>query len=46
MNVSVCNREGTADMQFDTNDDCKVDLTDFAQLAADWLNDNRIYPQQ
>jgi hypothetical protein len=45
MNVSVCNRLGTADMQFDTNDDCRVDLIDFAELAADWLNDNRIYPQ-
>jgi hypothetical protein len=45
MSVSVCNREGTADMQFDTNDDCKIDITDFAQFALDWLNDNRIYPQ-
>ncbi|MEN6308399.1 MAG: LamG-like jellyroll fold domain-containing protein [Anaerohalosphaeraceae bacterium] len=46
MNVSVCNREGTDDMQFDTNDDCRIDIIDFAELAKDWLNDNRIYPQQ
>ncbi|MCE5185119.1 MAG: immunoglobulin domain-containing protein [Planctomycetaceae bacterium] len=45
MNVSVCNREGTAAMEFDVNDDCKVDLLDFAEFAADWLNDNRVYPQ-
>lgn len=45
MNVSVCNREGTADMQFDTNDDCKIDMTDFLQFALDWLNNNRIYPE-
>lgn len=46
MNVSVCNREGTENMRFDTNGDCRVDITDFAELAKDWLNDNRIYPQQ
>jgi len=46
MNVSVCNREGTDNMRFDTNGDCRVDITDFAELAKDWLNDNRIYPQQ
>jgi len=45
MKVSVCNREGMADMEFDTNDDCRIDMKDFAQFAADWLNDNRIYPQ-
>lgn len=39
----VCNNEGTADLTYDFNQDCRVDLADFAMLAADWLNSNRIY---
>jgi hypothetical protein len=41
----VCNMEGTADLALDFNDDCRVDLGDFALLAAEWLNSNRIYQQ-
>ena len=39
----VCNNEGTADLTYDLNDDCRVDLEDFALLATGWLNSNRIY---
>lgn len=39
----VCNNEGMADLTYDFNDDCQVDLADFAVLAADWLSSNRIY---
>ena len=39
----VCNNEGTVDLTYDFNNDCQVDLGDFALLAADWLNSNRIY---
>jgi len=39
----VCNNEGTADLTYDFNHNCQVDLADFAMLAADWLNSNRIY---
>lgn len=42
---SVCNREGSANMRFDKNGDCKVNLVDFAEFSADWMNDNRVYPQ-
>lgn len=42
---SVCDKEGTANMRFDKNGDCKVNLIDFSEFAADWLNDNRVYPQ-
>lgn len=45
METSVCDREGTADMQFDTNDDCRIDITDLLEFALDWLNNNRIYPE-
>jgi hypothetical protein len=38
----VCNNEGTVDLTYDFNNDCQVDLGDFALLAADWLNSNRI----
>lgn len=41
----VCDNEGSVDLTFDLNDDCQVDLGDFALMAADWLNSNRIYPQ-
>jgi hypothetical protein len=43
--VWVCNKEGTADLALDFNKDCRVDLADFALLAAEWLNSNRIYKQ-
>ena len=39
----VCNNEGTADLTYDFDGNCQVDLGDFAMLAADWLNSNRIY---
>jgi hypothetical protein len=39
----VCNNEGTADLTYDFDGNCQVDLADFAMLAADWLNSNRIY---
>ncbi|HOT74045.1 MAG TPA: immunoglobulin domain-containing protein [Anaerohalosphaeraceae bacterium] len=41
----ICNNEGSAELTYDFNDDCQVDLADFALLAADWLNSNRIYAQ-
>jgi hypothetical protein len=40
----VCNNEGTVDLTYDFDGDCQVGLTDFAEIAADWLNSNRIYP--
>ena len=40
---SVCDVDGLDDMTYDLNDDCKIDLADFALVANDWLNDNRIY---
>lgn len=39
---SVCNMEGEADLTFDINDDCIVDMLDFAQFATTWLNSNLI----
>jgi hypothetical protein len=39
----VCDAEGIDSMAYDFNRDCRVDLSDFARIAADWLNDNRIY---
>lgn len=39
----VCNGELPAN-PYDFNDDCRVDLGDFAILAAEWLESNRIYP--
>ena len=42
----VCDIEGTADLTLDLNDDCQVDLADFAVMAAAWMNSNRIYPIQ
>ena len=40
---SVCNRE-TYDMgNYDTNNDCIINLTDFVSFAARWLEDDRIY---
>lgn len=41
----VCNNEGSESLTYDFNHDCQVDLSDFALLAADWLNSNRIYAQ-
>ena len=39
----VCNRE-TYDMgNYDTNNDCIINLTDFVSFAARWLEDDRIY---
>jgi hypothetical protein len=34
----------TTDMQYDTNDDCVIDLVDFANWAATWLACDR-YPE-
>lgn len=33
------NPAGYAPLAHDTNDDCRVDLADFAAMAADWLED-------
>jgi hypothetical protein len=41
----VCDNEGPVEMTYDFDKNCQVDLADFAMLAADWLNSNRIYPQ-
>jgi hypothetical protein len=41
---SICDLEGAADLTFDSNDDCVVDLSDFAAFAATWLNSTLIYP--
>ena len=39
----ICNNEGAADLTYDFDGNCRVDLADFSELAADWLNSNRIY---
>lgn len=39
----VCDADGTDSLTYDFNRDCRVDLADFARIATDWLNDNRIY---
>jgi hypothetical protein len=39
----VCNNE-LYDLQYDFDGNCRVDLADFAALAADWLDSYRIYP--
>ena len=41
----VCNNEGVEDLTFDVNSDCQFDLVDFAEIAATWMNSNRIYAQ-
>lgn len=41
----VCNNEGAADLTYDFDDNCQVDIGDFAMMAADWLNSNRINAQ-
>lgn len=38
----ICDGEA-AELTFDFNDDCRVDLLDFALLAEEWLGTNRIY---
>lgn len=38
----ICNLELTA-LPYDYNDDCRVDLADFAMFAATWLDSHRIY---
>ncbi len=40
----VCDNEGTQDLTLDLDNNCQVDIGDFAILAASWLNSNRIYP--
>jgi hypothetical protein len=39
--ISVSVIKCTAGIQGDVNNDCKVDLTDFALMAANWLNCTR-----
>ena len=41
----VCDNEGTADLTLDLDGNCQVDIGDFAVMAANWMNSNRIYPQ-
>jgi hypothetical protein len=41
----VCNKELTA-LPHDFNGNCMVDLADFAIFAQQWLESNRIYPNQ
>ena len=38
----VCNNEVEA-LAYDFNDDCQVDIADFATFAATWLDSNRIH---
>ncbi len=38
----ICNRELPA-LTYDFNGDCRVDLSDFAIFAEEWLQSNRIY---
>ena len=42
----VCDNEGTDDLTLDLDDNCQVDIADFAVMAAAWMNSNRIYPIQ
>ena len=39
----ICTNDPSIPLTFDFNDDCIVDLTDFAPFAADWLNCS-LYP--
>ncbi len=39
----VCDKEGNADLTYDFDNNCRVDILDFATFASTWLNDNRIY---
>ncbi len=41
----VCNRE-LYDLVYDFNNNCIIDLGDFAMFADTWLDSYRIYPQQ
>jgi hypothetical protein len=38
----VCNNEGSALLTYDLDKDCQVTLSDFALLASEWLNSNRV----
>lgn len=40
----VCNFEVYDLQDYDTNNNCLLDLGDFASMAARWLEDDRIYP--
>ena len=40
----VCDNEGSQDLTYDFDNNCQVDIGDFAVLAATWMNSNRIYP--
>jgi len=40
----VCNLEVYDLENYDTNENCLLDLPDFASMAARWLEDDRIYP--
>jgi hypothetical protein len=40
----ICNRELTP-LDYDFNENCRVDLADFALFAEQWLKNNRIYPR-
>lgn len=39
----ICDVEGTDSLLYDFNNDCRVDLADFARFVIEWLHDNRIY---
>jgi hypothetical protein len=41
---SICDMEIYDLYDWDFNHNCKVDLPDFAEIAAKWLLDYRIYP--
>ena len=47
MNVTgaeyVCDNRGSKNIAYDFDNNCKVDILDFATFVSTWLNDNRIY---
>jgi len=40
----ICNTE-LPSLTYDYDNNCQVDIADFAIFAADWLESNRIYAQ-
>lgn len=41
----ICDMENN-DMEFDFDDNCQIDILDFASFAATWMDSYRIYPDQ
>ena len=43
---SICDRENYDQQNYDVNDDCIIDITDFAAFALRWMEDDNFYPVQ